>query len=239
MPQPHQPKFTKNVLSLKQRKHQLITWLCSTTFIVSPVLGDAFDFRVEQDALGQVLHVERFDDKYFRPDSSDGSVRKGSFRLNEHLLQPKFEHEGLTLKLDKDETGTKIRVKLFKGKESLGYLDIKDDGTIHVTTQTSSDHLFITSTKDIYVDGHISKGSQGCNLTVNTNANVHLNGTIAVQTLYVVANRIISSDADTELLADKLSFKAKYLETVGKYRCNFLDVDVENDCKNKAYFEII
>ena len=238
MPQSHPLNLTQNVLNAKQRKHQLISWLCSTTFIVSPVLADAFDFRVEQDALGQVLHVERFEHKHLRPDSPERSPRNGSFRLNDYPIHSQIEHEGLTLKLDKDGTGTKIRVNLFKRRESLGYLDIKDDGTVHVTTQATSDHLFITSTKDIYVEGHTSKGMHDCNLTLQTDANVYLKGVIVVQNLFVVANRIISTDVETEIVADRLSFKAKHLETAGKYRCSFLDIDVENEWENKADFEI-
>jgi hypothetical protein len=235
MPQSHRLSLTQSVLTVKQHRHKLVSWLCSTTFIVSPVLADAFDFRVEQDALGQVLHVERFDHKRLRPDSPEGSSRKASFRLKDHPFQSQIEHDGLILKLGKDETGTKIRVKLFKGKESLGYLDVKDDGTVVVSTKATSDHLFITSTKDIQLEGHTSNGRQECSLTLQTDANVYLGGFIHVQALSVAANRIIS---DAEIEASKLMFKARDLETVGIYRCHSVDVDVDNDWNNRAQFAI-
>lgn len=238
IPKPYEKHNTKSP-SVKSRKLKFSAWLCSTTFIVSPILADAFNFNLEEDAQGKVLHIERFDNVYVRSNSPDGTPNKGSYRLNELLEKGKFQQGELQVELEEVVINNekKIRIKLFKGRESLGSLNINDDGTVHVSTQATSDHLFITSTKDIYLDGHTAKGIHDCNLTLNTQANIYLDGIIAIQNLHVIANQIISRDS-TQLDAKNIQFKAKSLTTSGEYECASADIDVKNDWDNNAKFKV-
>jgi hypothetical protein len=67
----------------KQSHQKLFSWLCSTTFIVSPIFGDVFDFRIDHtNELGSTLNVARFDNQHLRSASSNYLMYSKSISLN-------------------------------------------------------------------------------------------------------------------------------------------------------------
>jgi hypothetical protein len=229
-------KDIHHILNSHSSRRKLLSWLCSTTFIVSPTLGDAYDFRIDlKEGLGPVLEVARFENKYVRSTSTAVSTRSKSIALSGFREMSSIECEGLTLKLQKLEDKNRIQIQLFKGSESLGYLEVTDTGEIHVSTKAISDHIFISSTKDVHLEGHTVGGEQECSLTLQTSKNVYLSGKISVHALSIDANRIVSG---ASISARSLRYKGASLETVGEYTVQDAEIDLKEDWNNNAEFRI-
>ncbi|MCP5322687.1 MAG: hypothetical protein H6492_01590 [Candidatus Paracaedibacteraceae bacterium] len=215
-----------------KRKYYIRALMCSTAALLSSTAGDTIDLRLEEDTSGPVLYVSKLETNSPRPPSPSSSCSDHTFKLSlNHESPTPIEFDGLSF-ITKNIAAGKVRLSITKGTEDLGYLDIQEDGTIHLATKSTSDHIYVSSNKDIYVSGKTSSSlSEECGLTVQTSQDVCLEGNLIFRTLNIEAKKIVQRG---KVATTEFNIIAESLETSGEIRTLDTNVSLTKDWLNDA-----